>query len=83
MKNVIKIIGRRGQRETKVTLPSVYRESFSRYLAKRKLFLEPPYITDIWNGIQSACTIFQLPVANEVADLIFDDWIDECEAVLS
>ena len=66
---------------TKITLPTRYRDSFSRYLAKRKLILEPPYTTEVWNGVESAYTNFVLPVRTDVADVIFDDWIDEwCEA---
>jgi len=64
-------------RATKVTLPTRYRDSFSRYLVKRKFTLNPPYRTDVWNGIESAYTFFELPVPYEVADLVFDDWIDE------
>ena len=64
-------------RVTKVTLPTRCRDSFSRYLVKRKLTLDPPYRTDVWNGVESAFTIFELPVPYEVADLIFDDWIDD------
>ena len=53
-----------------------YREPFSRYLAKRKIVLDPPYKTDVWNNVESAYTVFELPVPYEVADLIFDDWLD-------
>jgi hypothetical protein len=82
MRNISKVLEALGPRETKVTLPTPHRESFSRYLVKRKLVLDPPYTTDVWNGVESAYTFFKLPVPSEVADLIFDDWIDERMALI-
>ncbi len=64
-------------RVTKITLPTKYRSQFNRDLIKRKLTLDPPYHTEVWNNVESAYTVFDLPVPYEVADLIFDDWIDE------
>jgi len=78
LRNLPKIMEAIGGRETKITLPTRYRESFCRYLEKRKLVLDPPYTTDVWNGVESGYTFFVLPVRTDVADLIFDDWIDEC-----
>lgn len=75
--SIPKVIEAVSGRVTKVTVPTRYRDSFSRYLSKRKFKLEPPYHTDIWNGIESAYTFFELPVPYEVTDLVFDDWIDE------
>jgi hypothetical protein len=73
LRNIAKILEPLGERETKITLPTRFRDSFSRYLAKRKLVLDPPYKTENWNGVESAYTFFSLPVPSEVADLIFDD----------
>ncbi len=77
VRNIPKVLEADGGRNTKVTVPTRYREHFSRYLAKRKLVLDPPYKTEVWNNVESAYTVFELPVPYEVADLLFDDWIDE------
>jgi len=75
--NIPKVLESVNGRVTQVTLPTRYRDSFSRYLTKRKLILDPPFRTEVWNGVESAYTLFELPVPYEVADLVFDDWIDE------
>ena len=79
LKSIPKVLEAQGGRSTRVILLTTYREHFSRYLVKRKLVLDPPYKTDVWNNVESAYTIFDLPVPYEVADLIFDDWLDELE----
>jgi len=78
MRNLPKIFDSIEGKQTKITLPTRFRESFSRYLVKRKLILDPPYTTEVWDRLESAYTYFVLPVRGDVADLIFDDWIDEC-----
>jgi hypothetical protein len=79
VRSIPKVLESETGRTTKVTLLTRYRENFSRYLSKRKIVLDPPYKTDVWNNVESAYTVFELPVPYEVADLIFDDWLDDLE----
>ena len=76
-RSIPKVLESKNGRITSVTLLTRYREHFSQYLTKRKILLQPPYKTDVWNNVESAYTVFELPVPYEVADLIFDDWIAE------
>jgi hypothetical protein len=60
---------------TKVTIPTQYREDFSRYLASRSIELFRSAKTDVWNGIESAYTDFELRARSEIATSIVDDWL--------
>jgi len=75
--NLSKIIERIECRVTKVTIPTKYREDFSNYLTGRKVQLERPPKTDVWNNVESAYTEFELSIAYEIAGLIFDEWVTQ------
>ncbi len=79
MKSVAKDFNPLESRITQVRLPTPFRDSFSRFLEKRKIQPEKPVKTEIWNGIESAVTSFELPYCLSVTESIFDDWLAEPE----
>ena len=64
-------------RITQLTLPTEHRDSFLRFLDGRKIKLEKPVQTEVWQGVESSLTEFILPVSVQMAHLLFDDWLGE------
>jgi len=73
-RDVDKIIEAVGPRVTKLTIPTAFRDDFLGYLSGRKVQLASPCKTDVWNGIESAYTEFEISLGFEVTSAIFDEW---------
>jgi len=82
-KQIEKIIESIEPEITKVTIPTQYREDFSQYLVSRNIELFRSAKTDVWNGIESAYTDFELRVKSSLATLIVEDWLLADDLIVS
>jgi hypothetical protein len=63
-------------RVTKVTVLTKDKVAFGQFIETRKIHLETVPYTEVWQGVESAFTIFSLSLSPAIGDVVYREWCE-------